>query len=234
MPQRYRDAFDAADAREHAAIVRRRAGAAVHLEIWRRLPTGGAIVGVVADDRAGLLSFLCASLVIHQMDIVTAQAYTRVAPGTARSEAIDFLWIQRDAAHPLPVLRADIGRIADVLRALITGELTIESALRRVRPLRRAPPGARTRVTFDDGSNEGMVALLVETYDRPGLLLAITQALFQAEVQIIEMHATTRNGRVVDSFAIAELDGAPIGRQRRGSVQMEVLAAIDRLARGLP
>jgi hypothetical protein len=39
---------------------------------------------------------------------------------------------------------------------------------------------------------------------------------------------------VVDSFTITELDGAPIGRQRRGTVQMEVLAAIDRLARGLP
>jgi UTP:GlnB (protein PII) uridylyltransferase len=65
-------------------------------------------------------------------------------------------------------------------------------------------------------------------------LLAITQALFQAEVQIIEMHATTRDGRVIDSFAIAELDGAPIGRQRRGTVQMEVLGAIDSLARGLP
>jgi len=233
MPQRYRDAFDAPDAREHAAIVRRRAGAPVHLEVWRRLPTGGAIVCVVADDRPGLLSLISASLVLHQMDIMAAQAYTRVAPGTSRSEAIDFLWIQRDAAHPLPVLRADIARIDGVLRAFISGELTIESALRRVRA-RRAPPGAQTRVTFDDGSNEGMVALRVETYDRPGLLLAITQALFQAEVQIIEMHATTRNGRVVDSFAIAELDGAPIGRQRRGSVQMEVLAAIDRLARGLP
>ena len=234
MPERYRDAFDAGDAREHAAIVGRRAGAVVHLEIWRRLPTGGAIVCVVADDRPGLLSFISASLVLHQMDVIAAQAYTRVVPGTSRSEAIDFLWIQRDAPHPLPVLRADIARIADVLRALISGELTIESALRCVRPLRPAPPGARTRVTFDDASDERTVVLVVETFDRPGLLLAITQALFQAEVQIIETHATTRNGRVADSFTITELDGAPIGRQRRGTVQMEVLAAIDRLARGLP
>jgi [protein-PII] uridylyltransferase len=233
MPERYRDAFDAADAREHAAIVRRRSGAPVHLEIWRRLPTGGAIVCVVADDRPGLLSFISASLVLHQMDVMTAQAYTRVAPGTSLPEAIDFLWIQRDAPHPLPVLRADIGRITEVLRALITGELTIELALRRVRPTRPTPAGARTHVTFDDGSSEGMVVLRVETFDRPGLLLAITQALFQAEVQIIETQATTRNGRVVDSFTIAELDGAPIGRQRRGTLQMEVLAAIDRLARGL-
>src|SRR5260370_6662764 len=159
MSERYRGAFDAADARDHAAIVRRRAAAAVHLEIWRRLPTGGAIVCVVADDRPGLLSFISASLVVHQMDVMTVQAYTRVVPGTSMSEAIDFLWIQRDAPHPLPVLRADISRIADVLRALITGDLTIESALRRVRPPRPSPPGARTRVTFDDASNEGMVVL---------------------------------------------------------------------------
>jgi UTP:GlnB (protein PII) uridylyltransferase len=51
-------------------------------------------------------------------------------------------------------------------------------------------------------------------------------------VQIVESEATTRDGRVVDRFTIAELDGSPVSRQKRGVVQMEVLGAIDALTRG--
>src|SRR5260370_15730061 len=80
MSERYRGAFDAADARDHAAIVRRRAAAAVHLEIWRRLPTGGAIVCVVADDRPGWLSFISAPLVVPTLVVITFQAYTMLGP----------------------------------------------------------------------------------------------------------------------------------------------------------
>jgi UTP:GlnB (protein PII) uridylyltransferase len=64
------------------------------------------------------------------------------------------------------------------------------------------------------------------------LLLSIAHALFRAHVQIVDSEATTRDGHVVDRFTIAELDGSPVSRQKRGVVQMEVLAAIDALARG--
>jgi len=51
-------------------------------------------------------------------------------------------------------------------------------------------------------------------------------------VQIVDSEATTREGRVIDRFTIAGLDGSPVSRRKRGLVQMEVLAAIDALARG--
>ncbi len=236
MPDRYREVFDAADAREHAAIVARRAGAPVRLEVWRRLPKGGAIACVVADDRPGLLSFISASLVAHGMDILAAQAYTRAPAKGQTAEAIDFLWIQRDAAATsvsLPVLRADINRIAETLNALVTGQATIESVVRRVWPLRPVPRGASTRIRFDESADAGLVVLTVETFDRPGLLLVITQALFRAGVQIIASDATTEpGGAVIDRFTIVELDGAPIRKARRGLVQMELLTAIEALARG--
>ncbi|MGD0677942.1 MAG: hypothetical protein ABSC94_21215 [Polyangiaceae bacterium] len=232
MPERYRAAFDERAIGEHAAIVSRRAGAPVHVEVWQRLPDGGAVVCVVADDRPGLLSFICASLVVHQMDVTAAHVYTRIEPESGRAEAVDFLWLRRDAQLPLPVLHADISRIRDALASLVTGNTTLEEVIRKARPFRPPPPGASTRVTFDQSTDESLVVLTVETFDRPGLLLAITQALFRAGVQIIASDATTRNGRVVDRFTIVELDGTPIRPPRRGVVQMEVLAAIDALARG--
>ncbi len=235
MPERYRDVFDAADASEHAAIVAHRAGAPVHVEVWRRLPKGGAIVCIVADDRPGLLSFISAALVGQGMDILAAQAYTRVSPEGGGAEAIDFLWMERDAGAlsvSLPVLRADITRIAEILDSLVCGRTTIESVVQRARPFRKIPRGASTRVRFEE-TLEGHVILTVETFDRPGLLLAITQALFRAGVQIIASDATTQpGGGVTDRFTIVELDGTPIAKTRRGLVQMEVLSAIEALGRG--
>jgi [protein-PII] uridylyltransferase len=92
-------------------------------------------------------------------------------------------------------------------------------------------PGAPARVTFDASSDQAPALLTVEAVDRPGLLLAITQALFRAGVQIVTSDATTHEGRVVDRFTLVEADGTPIGRQRRVTVQAEVLSAIEALLR---
>ncbi len=232
MSERYRQAFDDAAISEHAAIVNRRDGNAAHVEIWRQQPKGVGVLCVVADDRPGLLSFICASLVLHKMDVLSAQAYTRQLP-EGGAEAVDLLWLRRDAGadHALPVLEADVERISEVLTQLITGELSIESAAERARSSRVVPPGASTNVTFDEDDDAGLVVLTVETFDRPGLLLAITLALFRANVQIIASDAVTRAGRVVDRFSIVEVDGSPIRRSRRGVVQIEVLEAIHALSR---
>jgi [protein-PII] uridylyltransferase len=232
MPERYRAAFDDSAMAEHAGIVERRGAAPAHIEIWRQLPKGIGVLCVVADDRPGLLSFICASLVIHGMDVLSAQVHTRHLPDGG-GEAVDFLWVRRDAGadHAMPLLDADIERIGDVLEQLITGQLSIEAAVDRARPSRTVPPGAATNVTFEEG-DDGLVVLNVETFDRPGLLLAITLALFRANVQIIMSDAVTRAGHVVDRFSLVEIDGSPIRRNRRGVLQIEVLDAIHGLSRG--
>jgi [protein-PII] uridylyltransferase len=227
MPQRYRDAFDGAAIREHAAIVARRGSAPAHVQIWRRLPKGGAIACVVADDRPGLLSFISAALAVEAMDVTAAQAYTRALPDGRGAEAVDFLWLRRDGSLQTPVRSDTAARVAQILGGLITGELTIESVMRRARPRAKAPAGGATRVAFDESSDANLAVLTIETFDRPRLLLAITMALFRADVQVIASDVTTTHGRVVDRFTIAELDGSPVLRHRRGAVQTAVLAAID-------
>ncbi len=194
MPERYREVFDVSDAREHAEIVTRRGSSPVHLEVWRRLPKGGVILCVVADDRPGLLSFISASLVAQGMDILSAQVFTRVGAKGESAQALDFLWIAREEGAlsvALPVLRADITRITEQLTALVTGQTTIGDVVRRVRPAKPAPKGASTRIRFDEGEDAGLTVLTVETFDRPGLLLVITQALHRTGVQIIASDAST-------------------------------------------
>jgi [protein-PII] uridylyltransferase len=235
MPERYLKAFDRMAVGEHAAIVARRAGAPVHVEMWRsqKQTDEVRVLCVVADDRPGLLSSICAALVIQGMDILSAQAYTRAVPGAAgAAEAVDFLWVRREQADKGAAIHdADIQAITDLLLLLIKGEVSIESAVERARSSRTVPPGASTRVIFDEDGDASLAVLTVETFDRPGLLLAITRALFRADVQIIASDAVTRGGTVVDRFTVVEPDGSPIRRSRRGIVQIEVLGAIDALSR---
>ncbi len=232
MPGRYREIFDVAAARQHAAIVARRAGTPAHAEIWKRLPSGRAVLCVVADDRPGLLSFISAALVVHALDVVAAQVYTR--PTSEGAEAVDFFWLRRDGPQQSPILEVDAPGITTVLRGLVTGELTIDTITRETGARPTPPPGASTRVIFEDSADTGLAVLTVETFDRPGLLLAITQALSRARVQIVSSEVTSRESCVVDRFTLVEFDGAPLRAQRKGILRVEVLAAIDAVARGEP
>ncbi len=239
MPARYRQLFDDAAAREHAAIVARRQGP-VHAELWRRLPRGRAVACVVAADRPGLLSFISAALVVHGLDVEAAQAFTRQGTG----EAVDLFWLRRkrapdEAGGPppvaTPVLAADLARVAALLDELVSGRTTLEEVTRRAGPGEPTDPRERgsTRVTFEARPDGTVTQLTVETFDRPGLLLSVTQALYRARVQIIASEARTDGHHVVDRFSIVELDGAPLRAARRGVLQMEVLAAIDALQHGM-
>jgi [protein-PII] uridylyltransferase len=122
--------------------------------------------------------------------------------------------------------------VARTLEELIAGRTTPAEVVTRTRLSTRPAGGASTRVTFDENPREELAELTVETSDRPGLLLAISQALFRAQVQIIASDAATVKGQVVDRFTIVELDGRPIRPERRGLVQLAVLSAIETLARG--
>ncbi len=242
MPSRYRELFDVAAAREHEAILARREGKPAHCELWRRLQGSTVVVCVAAEDRPGLLSLISASLVAHGMDVVAVQAYTRRAEPGEPAEAVDFFWLRRvsrpSRTEPTPslapvlaspILASDVARISDSLRALVTGALSVEDLLREKRVPPARPAGATTRVTFDEDAVSRNVILTVESFDRPGLLLAITQALYRAGAHILGSEATTKDGRVVDRFTVVERDGSPIRAQRRGVLQMEVLGAIETL-----
>jgi [protein-PII] uridylyltransferase len=230
MPRRYRELFDDIAQREHAAIAYRRGSAAAHAEIWRELPHGGAILCVVADDRPGLLSRISAALVVHELDVVAAQAYTRTPP--AGAEAVDFFWLRRvdGAAVPAAVSATDAARVSEVLASLVEGKYTVDDVARDAHAIRARPTGA-TRVRFDEGEDRGLAVLTVETCDRPGLLLAISQALFRRRVQIVWTEARSERGTAIDRFHLAEFDGAPVREDTRRKIQADILEAIALLSR---
>jgi UTP:GlnB (protein PII) uridylyltransferase len=228
MPARYRELFHGPTVQEHAAIVAHRGSSPAHAEIWRRLPQGGAIACVVAEDRPGLLSFLDTAFTARSIDIVSAQIFGRASPTGA--EVVDFFWLRRDEDLGSALVEADLGYVADFLGGLMTGDLRVDG-----RPLGTRKVAAResaTLVGFEDASDGGLSTLCLETVERPGLFHAVTTALLDAKVRIIRSKRAPGPGsRVIHRFIIAERSGRTPDQQRRGLLQTEVLRAVESIAR---
>ena len=225
MPPDYRGAFDAEATRAHAGIVSRRGDRSTHVEIWRELSERVIAICVVADDRPGLLSRISGALVTQRIDVVSAHAYCRQREDGA-VEAVDFLWIRRlpgPAGTSAPIRAKDVLALGETIdRAATSSHPSDETGA----PASLSAPGS-ARVRFENDAHDGSTMLTVEAVDRPGLLLAVTQALFRAEVQIIGLRATTERGCAVDRFKLAEAGGTPLRRERLFALQIAILGAID-------
>jgi UTP:GlnB (protein PII) uridylyltransferase len=224
MPHRYRQLFHGATVQQHEAIVARRGGAPAYAQIWRRLPQGGAIVCVVADDRAGIFSSLGVALATQSIDLLAAQVYGRKTPwGT---EVVDLLWLRRDEEVAPAIVAADVARVADFLGGLMNGDLRSDG-----RPLRRSIGAQDATLVHYEGESGGPVAMTLETVERPGLFRAVTLALEATGVRILRSRRVPGvAGRVVHRFVLAEHDGAVPDQYRRGLFQSEVLRVVELLA----
>jgi [protein-PII] uridylyltransferase len=229
MPESYRRNFDAAAAAVHARLAESRPTNVVRVGSFPSSRSGTALC-VVADDRPGLLATISAALVIERLDVIEAEAYTRRIPGQA-DEAFDLFWVRRDPEERRgePVTSDDIEVLRGTLAGLLEGRVDRERASDPGLSRPSTPSSVETVVRFLEGVDGSFATLEVETGDRSGLLLALAQALFQQHVQIVASQVKTNGARVFDRFSIVELDGKPIGPQRRLEIQVAVLTAVDPL-----
>ena len=229
----FRDSMPAEYARTHGPLAIQAHARVAALRGARQASVGlypveqGAQAGlcVVADDRPGLLATISAALVLQGLDVIEAQANTRRTPRGA--EAVDVFLVQRadPELRSTPITESDANELGDVLSSLLTGGLEAEAL--RARTTAPAAPGAETVVRFLEGSDGQLSRLEVETDDRSGLLLSLARALFDQRVQIVESAVKTKGRRVYDRFDIVELDGSPIGPERRLEIQVAVLSAVQ-------
>ena len=226
MPVAYAEAFDREAIAAHAAIVARRSGA-VHVESWQELDDGVVAICITADDRPGLLAQISSALVLNAIDVVRAEAYCRRAEHGA-IEAVDLLWVRAiviDVAAPAP--RVDVARLEAILGAIVSGLGSMRSPPAPARGISPPAAGSGATVRFVKSRRSGAIELFVEAVDRPGLLLAITRALYRAGVQIVALRARSEAGSATDRFEIAEADGAPLSSRRLLAVQAAILEAMD-------
>jgi len=227
LPASYRSNFDASAIQAHARIARERESAPANIGAFFSNRVPGAAICVVADDRPGLLATISAALVLCGLDVIEAEAYTRRIPGK-HDEAVDIFWVRHEdpSDHRLRLGNEEVLQLCQTLIGLIEGKLD------RKRPdaSHRAaitPAAKETVVRFIEGEDGAFATLEVETFDRSGLLLSLSQALFSQRVQIVGSQVKTRGGRVFDRFHIVELDNKPISPARRLEIQVAILSAID-------
>ena len=226
LPESYRKNFDGRAMAAHFAIAEARGDELVSVGSFPSSRPGTALC-VVAEDRPGLLATISASLVLARLDVIEAEAYTRRRPDTL-DEALDIFWVRHDP----PELRKEplgpehVEQLKSTLAGLLAGKLDRARIGEPTRPS-QTPSAVETVVRFIEGSDGSFATLEVETGDRSGLLLALSQALFNQRVQIIASQVKTTGTRVFDRFSIVEFDGSPISATRRLEIQVAVLSAVD-------
>jgi [protein-PII] uridylyltransferase len=227
MPSAYGGVYSAQEIAEHAAIVARRGLQPAHVEVWRALPGGGAVLCVVADDHPGFLSTVSAVLYLHELDVATAQIYCRARPDGV-GEAVDLFWV-RPTARGTPH-RIEPDEIASVKRVL--GELVVRQACPDpIAPRRRGARDADTlplaRVFFETGPlRTGSYVLVVEAVDFPGLLMSVARALHRQNLDILGSDIRTEGTRVHDRFTVADTMGEPLAPARLATIRAAVVAAL--------
>lgn len=227
LPKSYGDRFDVAAQQRHAELAYQREAEPANVGLFEDSRMAVAALCVIADDRPGLLATISAALVMAELDVIAAEAFTRKTP-TGRAEAVDLFWVQHSDRQQRDgqIGEATIGLLRDTLV-----EMLREGRPRTVIPPKSEPPQApqtsQTVVRFLEDNDGSLTTLEVETDDRSGLLLALSRALYDQRVQIVASEVRTRGPRVLDRFTVVELNDSPIGAARRLEIQVAILTAIE-------
>lgn len=225
MPPSYARNHSREERAAHAQIIIGRGRALVHIETCLGPTVPGTLdtqwLCVVTDDRPGLLSLLSAAICAHGLDIQSARIYCRSRPGQP-DEAVDLLGV-RGPAGRVSAVREKVASIRATIESVLRGEISMASLQRSAAPTAR--PGRLPPVSvWFDGSGD---VLIVEARDRPGLLLAISLAIFRERLTIVRSHVSTVATSARDEFELAEIDGRRLSGAVRSAIVEKVRAALE-------
>jgi [protein-PII] uridylyltransferase len=229
MPETYAATYEPEERAEHAKIVARRASSTVHIERWRTLADGGALICVVADDRPGLLSFICNALLRRRLEVRVAQIYSRKRLDET-VEAVDFFWLRpmRQAGIARVIEDRDLQKVAASLADLLEAPPEPAPASHFL------PPGSdafdttpHPRAFFNTKAlRRGEFVLIVEVPDFPGLLLSITTTLHAQGVEIASSDIRTEGALARDCFMIRDTTGQGLGPDRLATIRQAVVTSV--------
>jgi [protein-PII] uridylyltransferase len=231
MPERYL-LSNAPDAiASHAELARKHRGRTVSVALVPSRHPEAAEICVIAADRPGLLASITAALAASRLEVHAAQINSRIlADGSI--EAVDLFWVRDRGEGVEGVARALSGLVRD-LDAVIVGRVTpAELAHKRGRTALsgRATPAVRTQVSIDDRASPRHTVIEVLTRDRPGLLHAVSDALYRLGLSIAVAKINTEGTRVADVFYVSEADGGKVGPGKRSAeVRERILSVLESL-----
>ncbi len=189
-------------------------------DIRRSIDANTRTVTICAKDRPGLISKIAGVFTLHNIDILDVQVFT-----WRNNIALDIFEVK---PPPDQIMEEDKWqRAAKKLEKALSDEINLVSALKKKAPVfgqsvkrvSRRPH----RVRVDNTSSSFFTIIEVFTYDFPGLLFNITDALFQCGLNIWVAKIATKADQVVDVFYVWDLNGQKIDDQAQVA---EIKAAI--------
>jgi len=193
--------------------------------------TSQYVVGTREDVTPGIFHKLTGALTSRGLEILSAEINT-LADGVVLDRFVvndpDF------AGEPPPE------RFAEVERALVaslgpSGEHP--PAFRRIWGRARRLPAADdeppTRIRTDNSTSERATVIDVFTRDRPGLLYAVSRALFELGLSVSRAKIATYADQVVDVFYVADQHGGKIEDDARlETIRRRLAEAIEAVEEG--
>lgn len=227
MPERYRLANDPSHIVEHARFVLHNETTSAKVCAVTLSPPYGEFA-FLADDRAGLLALIAASIATANVDVIAAQIYSFV-DRQGRPRALDLFWVH--AGDRIRTGRTLAARFEHNLTRMLEQSVEpgeILSKLRKQGPsTSRVTPAVATMVTIDNrGASRGTV-LEVITRDRPGLLFELSHTIQSVGMVIALAKINTEGHQVADVFYVTEPDGAKVTEPLRlAELETRIRAAV--------
>ena len=225
MSPRYRLYMPARSMLEHIKLFGQLGDADFIWDIKRSVDANTRSVTICAQDRPGLISKIAGVFTLNNINILDVQVFT-----WRNNIALDIF----EVTPPPDQIMEDEkwAQTAKKLTAALSGDLNLTKALRKKTATLRQTGNHRMRriphrITVDNTSSSFFTIIEVFTYDFPGLLFNITDALFNCGLNIWVAKIATKADQVVDVFYVRDLNGQKVDSEDQ--VDNLKTAILDRL-----
>jgi [protein-PII] uridylyltransferase len=182
---------------------------------------------VVTEDRPGLLAAITAAIAASGFEVHAAQIHSRNVPDGG-VQAVDLFFIRNHASGGEGIEDA-LPRLENDLRKAILGEIAPRELAKRRSSSRwseRPTPSIRTEVVIDNRASSRYTVVEVLTKDRPGVLFALSEALYRLGLSIAIAKINTEGTKVVDVFYVTTEGGAKLDAELAERARQGLLTAI--------
>ena len=178
--------------------------------VWRVVQTpdsNSRTVTICAKDRPGLISKIAGTFTLNSLDILNVQVFT-----WRNNIALDIFEVK---PPPDRIFESKTWeRAARQLQSALAGELDLTAGLSENMNVYRSTksrPGHRPhKIVLDNNISSFFTIVEVFTYDFPGLLYSITDALFRCRLDVWVAKISTKVDQVVDVFYVRDFDGQKV------------------------
>lgn len=228
MPPRYLLYASVEEIAEHLRLFSMMGKDGVTLSIRKKEESATRRAEICGNDKPGLFSKLAGVFTLNDLDILYAQVYT-----WGHSTALDIFSLK--PFFDLTREEERWERVERDLKAALAGELDVQGALME----KEFNPAVRKKMTISDKPDRveldnlgSSFFSIIEVYsdDFPGLLFAVTDAIFHMDLNIHYAKITTHVDQVVDIFYVRTVYGQKVaGAEEIATIKKTILEAILRM-----